>query len=393
MRIALGVCGGIAAYKACEVVRGLTDAGASVQVLMTRNAERFITPLTLQTLSGRRVWTDAWDTESDETIRHIELTRGLDALVVAPATANVLAKFASGLADDLLSTFYLAVTAPVVCAPAMNTRMWLHPATRNAVATLRARGVQIVDPESGWLAERESGVGRLASPQAIVAAAVRAARRARSLDGRKIVVVAGPTREAIDPVRYLSNGSSGKMGYAIAEAAVRRGAEVALVSGPVALEAPFGARRTLVTTARELRAAVMAERDGAHAIFMVAAVSDYTPVASPHKIKKTGGPLTLLLEEGPDILAELGASKGREVLVGFAAETDALLENASKKLAAKKADFIVANDVSAPGLGVGSDRNAVTILGRNGSVLSVPEGTKAEIADAILDATLAVEAK
>ncbi len=391
MRIALGVSGGIAAYKACDIVRRLTDAGASVQVLMTRNAERFITPLTLQTLSGRKVWIDPWDLDDDETIKHIELTRGLDAFVVAPATANVLGKLAHGLADDILSTFYLAVTAPVVLAPAMNTRMWFHPATQAALRTLRSRGVVIVDPESGWLAERETGIGRLASPETIVAAALSSAHRGRSLEGKKIVIAAGPTREAIDPVRYFSNGSSGKMGYAIAAAAARRGATVAIVSGPVDLPAPFGTRVARVTTAREMRDAVMAEREGAHAIFMVAAVADYAPAASPQKIKRTGGPLNVVLEEGPDILAELGRTRGGEILVGFAAETDDVSANAAKKLAAKNADFIVANDISTPGLGIGSDRNAVTILGRNGSSLAVPEASKTEIADAILDRVLGAE--
>jgi len=391
VRISLGVSGGIAAYKACDIVRRLTDSGASVQVLMTRNAERFITPLTLQALSGSKVWTDPWDIASGDTIRHIELARDLDAFVVAPATANVLAKFAQGLADDLLSTFYLAVTAPVLVAPAMNTRMWLHPATQEAIRMLRSRGVAVVDPESGWLAERETGVGRLAAPEAIVAAVLRAARRGRSLEGKKIVVAAGPTREPIDPVRYLSNGSSGKMGYAIAAAAARRGADVAIVSGPVELPAPFGTRVLRVTTAREMRDAVLAERAGAHAVFMVAAVSDYVPAACSHKIKKTGGPLTLVLDEGPDILAELGRTRGGEILVGFAAETDDLLAGAAKKLADKRADFIVANDVSVPGLGIGSDRNAVTILGSDGSAVTVPEGSKAEIADAILDRILGGE--
>jgi len=385
VRIALGVSGGIAAYKACEIVRRLTDSGASVQVLMTRNAERFITPLTLQALSGSRVATDTWELALDETIKHIDMARDLDAFVVAPATANILAKFAGGIADELLSTFYLAVTAPVLVAPAMNTRMWLHPATQEAIRSLRSRGVAVVGPESGWLAERETGVGRLAAPETIVSEVLRAARRGISLKGKKIVVAAGPTREAIDPVRYLTNGSSGKMGYAIAAAAARRGAAVAIVSGPVDLPAPFGTRIVQVETARQMRDAVMAERAGAHAIFMVAAVSDYAPVASPHKIKKTGGPLTLVLEEGPDILAELGRTKGPEILVGFAAETDDLIANAAKKLAAKHADFIVANDISLPGLGIGSDRNAVTILGHDGSSVTVPEGSKIEIAEAILD--------
>ena len=388
MRIALGVSGGIAAYKACEVVRGLTSAGAEVQVLMTQNAARFITPLTLQTLSGRKVWADPWDLEDDEVIRHIDLARALDAYVVAPATANVLAKLSHGIADDLVSTLYLAVTAPVVLAPAMNTRMWEHEATREAVSRLEARGHVIVPPESGWLAERETGVGRLADPARIVRAALDAAARSTALSGKKILVTAGPTREAIDPVRYLSNGSSGKMGYAIASAAARRGASVVLVTGPVDLPAPASVRVVPVTTARDMRDAVMREREGCHAIFMVAAVSDYAPRPAARKLKKTGGPLTLILEEGPDILAELGATKGSEILVGFAAETDDLLRNAKAKLERKGVDFIVANDVSTPGLGIGSDRNAVTILGADGVVQAVPEGSKREIAEAILDRTL-----
>jgi phosphopantothenoylcysteine decarboxylase/phosphopantothenate--cysteine ligase len=228
-------------------------------------------------------------------------------------------------------------------------------------------------------------------PETIVAEALRAARRGRSLMGKKIVIAAGPTREAIDPVRYLTNGSSGKMGYALASAAARRGAEVVIVSGPVDLTAPFGARVTAVTTSREMRDAVLAERPGAAAIFMVAAVSDYAPAASVHKLKKTGGPLTLVLEEGPDILAELGRTKGREVLVGFAAETEDLAANAARKLAEKNADYIVANDILTPGLGIGSDRNAVTILGRDGSAIEVPARSKAEIADAILDRIFGAE--
>lgn len=393
MRVALGVSGGIAAYKAAEIVRGLTAAGADVHVLMTANAQRFITPLTLQALSHRKVLHDPWDLADDETIRHVELARGLAAFAVAPATANAIAKMAHGVADDLLSTFYLAVTAPVVVAPAMNTRMWLHPATRAAMAALAARGTIVVGPDEGPLAERESGVGRLAEPAAIVEAVLRAARRSSALAGRKIVVTAGPTREAIDPVRYLSNASSGRMGYALADAAARRGAEVVLVSGPVDLAPPWGVRVVRVVTAREMREAVLAERAGADAVFMVAAVSDYAPVAAAAKIKKTGGPRTLVLEEGPDILAELGATKGREVLVGFAAETDDLLDNAAKKLTAKNADFIVANDVSRPGVGIGSERNAVTILDRAGGAHAIPEAAKAVIAEAILDRTLGEAAR
>ncbi len=385
MLIALGVSGGIAAYKACEIVRGLDRAGAEVQVVMTANAARFITPLTLETLSRRKVLLDPFDLAAAETVRHIELAREIDALVVAPATANVLAKFATGIADDFLSTFYLAVTAPVVVAPAMNTRMWLHPATRANLGVLRARGVRVVDPASGWLAEGESGWGRLAEPEVIAAAALEAARRSRQLAGRKIVVTAGPTREAIDPVRFLSNRSSGKMGYALAAAAARRGARVVLVSGPVDLTPPFGVEVVQVTTSEQMRGAVLESRAEADAVMMAAAVSDFVAEPAPSKIKKDGASLVLELRRGPDILAELGRDKGHLLLVGFAAETEDLLANARAKLAAKNLDFIVANDVSVPGRGIGSDRNAVTILDRDGGLVEVAEASKTEIAEAVLD--------
>ncbi len=388
MLIALGVSGGIAAYKSPEIVRGLTRAGAEVQVLLTANATRFVTPLTLQTLSRRKVLLDPFDPSTEETIQHIDLTRRIAALVVAPATASTLARLARGAADDLLSTFYLAVTKPVVVAPAMNTRMWLHPATQANLAALRAHGVAVVDPESGWLAEGETGWGRLAAPEAIVAAVLDAARRSEQLAGKTVVVTAGPTREPLDPVRFLSNRSSGKMGYALASALGRRGARVVLVSGPVDLPPPYGAEVVRVETSAEMRNAVLAARAGAAAIFMVAAVSDYVPAASPSKLKKTGGPRTLALDEGPDILAELGRMKGGEILVGFAAETEDLAENARRKLQGKNADFIVANDVSRPGSGIGADRNAVTIFDRAGGATAIAEGPKAEVAEAILDRVL-----
>ncbi len=384
MRIALGVSGGIAAYKACEVVRGLYKAGAEVQVLMTRNAERFITPLTLQTLSGQRVLTDDWD-DPGTIVQHIELSRDIDAMVVAPATANVLAKFARGIADDFLSTFYLAVTAPVVLAPAMNTRMLGHPATRENLAALERRGVQVVPPDSGWLAERESGPGRLAEPEVIVEAALRAARRSSVLEGRTIMVTAGPTREAIDPVRFVSNRSSGKMGYALAAAARRRGARVILVSGPVELPPPFGVDVVRVETAVEMQQAVARHRPEVDTVFMAAAVGDYAPVAAPSKIKKTGGALELKLEEGPDILAGLGASKGDLLLVGFAAETDDVLAHGQSKLERKNLDFIVVNDVSRADIGFESDDNAVTILGRGREPRAVSKAGKSQVAEAILD--------
>jgi phosphopantothenoylcysteine decarboxylase/phosphopantothenate--cysteine ligase len=383
--IALGISGGIAAYKACEVVRGLDREGAGVQVILTRNATQFITPLTLQTLSRRRVLVEAFDLEAEETIQHIELTRRIAALVVAPATANTLAKFAHGVADNLLSTFYVSVTAPVVVAPAMNTRMWLNPATQENLATLRARGVRVVEPEHGWLAEGESGWGRLAAPEKIVEAALFAARRSRQLGGKKIVVTAGPTREAIDPVRFMSNRSSGKMGYAIAGACARRGAEVVLVSGPVNLTPPHGVERIPVTTSAQMREAVLKARRDAEAVFMVAAVSDYLPRAAERKIKRSGSAVTLTLDEGPDILAELGRERQEKLLVGFAAETEELLENARGKLERKNLDYIVANDVSAPESGIDADHNAVTILGRGGESWQIPRMSKAEVAERILD--------
>lgn len=388
MLIALGVSGGIAAYKACEIVRGLDRAGAGVQVILTRNATQFVTPLTLRTLSRRRVLLEAFDPQVEETIQHIDLTRRVDALVVAPATANVLAKFAQGIADDLLSTFFISVTAPVVVAPAMNTRMWLHPSTQDNLALLRARGVSVVEPEHGWLAEQESGQGRLADPRRIVDAALAAARRSRRLEGKRVVVTAGPTRERIDPVRFVSNRSSGKMGFAVAAACARRGAEVVLIAGPVRLATPYGVRRIDVTTSEEMRRAVLAERDGAEAVFMVAAVSDYVPRAAEQKLKRDGASLTLTLDEGPDILAELGTDRRERLLVGFAAETESLLANARGKLERKNLDYIVANDVAGAGTGIDADENAVTLIERGGDATEIPRASKAEIAEAIVDRVL-----
>jgi len=383
--VALGISGGIAAYKACEIVRGLDRAGVEVQVLLTDNGARFITPLTLQTLSRRPVLRGTFDPSDGPTIRHIELTREISALVVAPATANILGKFAHGIADDLLSTFHAAVTAPVLLAPSMNTRMLLHPATQKNLRILRARGVEIIDPDEGWLAEGELGPGRMAEPERIVEAVTRAARRSTELQGKSIVVSAGPTREAIDPVRYLSNRSSGKMGYALAGACARRGAKVTLVSGPVDLPQPFGVERVLVSTSAEMREAILRAREGAEAVFMAAAVADYVPQAAGSKIKRTGGPLTLTLEEGPDILSELGAKRKERLLIGFAAETEALLESARAKLQRKNLDFIVANDVSRPEIGLDADENEVTLIARDGETREIPRASKVEIAEAILD--------
>jgi len=386
--IALGVTGGIAAYKAPELVRGFDQAGAEVQVILTSHAQQFVAPLTLQTLSRRKVLIDQYDLDAEQTIQHIELTRGIHALLVAPATANILAKLARGVADDLLSTFYTAVTAPVVVAPAMNTRMWMHPATQANLAALKARGVTVIDPESGWLAEGETGQGRMAEPGRIVEVTLAAAARSTQLEGNTIVVTAGPTREAIDPVRFVSNRSSGKMGYALAAAAARRGARVILISGPVDLPVPFGVERIAVETSAQMRDAVLESRSGAEAVFMAAAVSDYVPRFSSAKIKKTGGELTLSLEEGPDILSELGRDRRERLLIGFAAETEELLANARSKLERKRVDFIVANDVSRPDIGMDSDDNAVTILAGTGESWEVPKASKAEIAEQILDRVL-----
>jgi phosphopantothenoylcysteine decarboxylase/phosphopantothenate--cysteine ligase len=383
--VALGVTGGIAAYKACEIVRGLDRAGVDVQVLLTRNATEFITPLTLQTLSRRKVLVEQYDLDDVQTIRHIDLTRRIAAFVVAPATANLLAKFSRGIADDLVSTFHVSVTAPVLVAPSMNTRMLLHPATQENLDRLRARGVQVIAPEAGWLAEGEIGVGRMAEPERIVQATLEAAHRSRQLEGKSIVVTAGPTRERIDPVRFVSNHSSGKMGYALASAAARRGARVTLISGPVNLAPPFGVECVPVETSAQMREAVLHARKGAAAVFMAAAVSDYVPQAAPSKIKRSGSSLALTLDEGPDILAGLGKDRQEKLLVGFAAETDDLLANARAKLERKNVDFIVANDVSRPDVGLDADRNQVTILGRGGEQWEVPTASKAEVAEAILD--------
>ena len=385
MRVALGVSGGIAAYKACEIVRGLTRAGCDVQVLMTRNATEFITPLTLQTLSGNRVLVEAFDLQAEETIQHIDLTRRIDALVVAPATANVIAKFARGVADDLLSTFFISVTAPVVLAPAMNTRMWKHPATRDNLERLVSRGVHVVDPGDGWLAEQEIGEGRLAEPQTIVEETLLAARRSTQMNGRKIVISAGPTREPIDPVRYLSNRSSGKMGFALADAAARRGATVVLIAGPVDRPTPFGVERIDVTTAAEMHVAVMGAREGADTVIMTAAVADYIPRAAEHKIKKAGEKLELTLDRGVDILAELGADRRERLLVGFAAETENVIDNARDKLERKNLDYIVANDVSGENTGMDVDDNAVTVLGRDGLAHDIPRAAKTVVAERLLD--------
>ena len=390
MKIALGVTGGIAAYKAAEIVRLFQDRGIRVQVVMTRAAQEFVRPLTFAALSGEKVITSMFapgeehEPNIDSAIEHIAVAQSIDALVVAPATADVLAHFAQGLATDFLTTLYLATTAPVVVAPAMNVNMWNHPATKSNLEILRKRGVKIVDPGAGYLACGMTGPGRLADNDAIVAAVLEVLGSAQDLSGETVLLTAGPTREKIDPVRYLTNRSSGRMGYALAEAALRRGARVFLVSGPTSLTPPGAAQFTRVESTEEMRDAVLNLLPQASVIIKTAAVSDYRPKSAAGQKIKRKGPMTLDLEATPDILKDISLKKGTQILVGFAAETENVLENARQKLVSKNLDAIVVNDVSREGVGFDSDRNAVTIITRD-EVVEVPETTKWEVAQRVLD--------
>lgn len=384
-RILLAMTGGIACYKACEFVRLCVRDGAAVQVLMTPGARSFVTPLTLQTLSGRPVATETFDPGQESTIGHIRLADTPEVVVVAPATANAIAKAAHGIADDLLGTVLLATRAPTLWAPAMNVNMWDHPATQANVAHLVARGARVVGPATGALACGWEGAGRLAEAPDVLEA-LRGVLTPKDLAGEHVLVSAGPTREAVDPVRYVSNHSSGKMGYAVARVAQRRGAAVTLVSGPTGLEPPAGVHTVRVESAAEMQAALAAAFPRATVLVMAAAVADYR-VRRPatQKLKKTGRSLTLELERTPDLLAGLAAHKGRRIVVGFAAETRALVEEGRRKLAEKRVDLIVANDVTAPGGGFGSDTNVVHLLGADGTDDALPVLPKDEVAARILD--------
>jgi len=390
MKIALGITGGIAAYKAAEIVRLLEDRGIGVQVIMTRAAQEFVRPLTFAALSGEKVITGMFSASEEHepnvesAIEHIAVAQSIDALVVAPATADVLAHFAQGIASDFLTTLYLATTAPVVVAPAMNVNMWNHPATQANLESLRQRGVRIVAPDSGYLACGMTGPGRLAENDSIVAAVLEALGASQDLAGETVLITAGPTREKIDPVRYLTNRSSGRMGYALAEAALRRGARVLLVSGPTALTPPGAAEVRRVESAEQMRDAVLHLLPQASIIIKTAAVSDYRAKSSaPQKLKRKGA-MTLELEATADILKEITLRKTSQIVIGFAAETENVLENARQKLAAKHLDAIVVNDVSREGVGFDSERNAVTIITHH-EVLEVPETTKWEVAQRVLD--------
>lgn len=378
--------GSIAAYKAVELLRELIRRGAEVRCAMTAGAGRFVAPLTFQTLSGKPVLTDLYAQEEGGQIAHIAAAEGADLLVVAPATANTLARFAHGLADDFLTNLYLAARCPVLVAPAMDAEMWRHAATQANVATLRQRGVHFVGPASGELASGLAGPGRLAEPAEIAAAVDGILGRARDLAGRHLLMTAGPTYEPLDPVRFVGNRSSGRMGFALAEAAAARGARVTLVTGPTHLAPPAGVECVRVETTQEMYEAVLARAAEADAVIKAAAPADYRPATvAPTKIKKGREVLSMELTPTPDILGELGRRKGAAVLVGFAAETEETVANAREKLRKKNLDLVVANEVGAPGVGFGTDTNRVTLIGADGDVESLPLLSKREVAHRVLD--------
>ena len=392
MRVIVGVSGGIAAYKAAELVRALQKQAVEIHVVMTDAAQKFVQPLTFAALTGHRVLTSLWnapnageEAQEQNGIDHIAEAQWADALVVAPATANTLAKFACGIADDLLSTLYLATTSPVLVAPAMNVNMWNHPATQENLEILRLRGVRIVEPGTGELACGMVGEGRMAEPETIADAVLGALGRRRDLAGEVVLVTAGGTREALDPVRFIGNRSSGKMGYALAEAARSRGAKVILVSGPSSVRTPAQCELVKVTTADEMRDAVLTRMQEATLVIKAAAVADYRPVnVSAQKLKRTG-PMTIELAPTEDILAEVvRRRRPGQLIVGFAAETENRMENGRAKLLKKGADAIVVNDVSGEGVGIDADTNAATFL-TTATAVELPEMTKRELADRILD--------
>ena len=383
--IVLGVTGGIAAYKAVELLRLLTKAGAAVHVIMTKSAQEFVTPLTFQTLSMNPVTTDLFNLISEQEIGHISLADRADLFIIAPATANVIGKVAGGIADDMLTTTIMATKAPVLFAPAMNVNMYCNPLYRENEEKLRHHGYLFVEPVKGMLACGWEGEGKLQDPQVIFQAAV-AALSPKDLAGERLLVTAGPTREELDPIRFISNHSSGKMGYAIAAAAARRGAAVTLVSGPTSLPVPWGVATVPVNSARQMRDEVLKRAEESSIVVMSAAVADYRPKdRAEGKIKKGEDGQLLELVKNPDILQELGTRKGSRVLVGFAAETDDLLANAGDKLQRKNLDLLVANDVGMEGAGFNVDTNIVKLLFRGGRVEDVPLMGKPDLANLILD--------
>lgn len=389
----IGVGGGIACYKIVELVRLLVKDAFVVQVIMTRGAMEFVTPLTFQTLSGRPVATETFNLTQESEIGHINLADSADVLVIAPATANLIGKIAAGIADDLLTTVLMATQAPTLIAPSMNIHMYENPIVQENLRKLRRVGYHLMEPAEGYLACGYEGKGRLPEPEKILEE-IRRLLKKKDLVGERLLITAGPNREPLDPVRYISNRSSGKMGYALARAGLRRGAEVTLISGPTELEPPSGARLVRVTTAEEMRHAVLKEFDRCTSVIMAAAVTDYRPVdRANNKIKRGKGPIELRLEPNPDILKELGARKTGKKLVGFAAETEELVPNAQKKLTDKNLDMVVANNVTESGSGFDVDTNLATILDRSGARRALPLMSKDELADEIFDHLLALKSQ
>ena len=389
MRVALGVTGGVAAYKAAELVRLLQEKGLDVQVVMTRSAREFVTPLTFAALSGRKVITELFGGEPnlESAIEHIAVAQSIDALVIAPATADVIARIAHGIADDFLTTLVLASTVPLIIAPAMNVNMWENTTTQQNLQTLRARGAQVIDPDEGYLACGMTGSGRLASVESITRVVLETLGIREDLQGETVLVTAGGTEEPLDAVRYIGNRSSGKMGYALAEASRRRGARVLLVTGPTSLEAPCGVVVERVRTAEEMAEKVQNHLSETSVVLMAAAVADFRPTeVRPGKIKKQQGPLTLRLEPTRDILSEIaGRRRPDQIVVGFAAETDHVVENAAAKLQTKRLDLIVANDVTQEGAGFETDTNIVTILFADGRRKPLERMSKLDVAHRLLD--------
>ncbi len=384
--IVIGVAGGIAAYKAVEVVSRLKKAGYTVHVIMTKAATEFVTPLTFREISGNPVVTDMWEEPKTWNVQHIALASRADIFLIAPATANIIGKIASGIADDILTTTVMATTAPVVLAPAMNTNMYLNPITQQNLTKLAGLGYHIVEPATGMLACGVEGPGRLPEPAVIVEKVIALLDSNRDLSGKRVLVTAAGTREPIDPVRYIGNRSSGKMGYALAEVAAARGAEVVLISGPSSLANPAGVTVKRVETAAQMRDAVLAEFDSVDIVIKAAAVADYRPeLAAEQKIKKTGDTLTLPLVKNPDILRELGERKQHQLLIGFAAETQELLNHAQEKLINKNLDMIVANDVTLPGAGFNIDTNIVKLINKDGHVEELPQLSKHQLAVILID--------
>lgn len=380
-RILLGVTGSIAAYKAVELTRRLIDLSAEVTVLMTRNAQSFITPLTFEAVSGRRVFTDL----NQEPLSHITLFEKADLFLIAPATANIIGKMASGIADDLMSTLLIASPIPVLIVPAMNSLMYENPILQRNRGILEERGIEIMEPEIGKLACGYEGIGRFPEIKSITERVLEMLRRKEDLKGENVLITAGPTREPLDPVRFLSNRSSGKMGYSLAKVAQKRGAEVTLISGPTSLRPPYGVHYIQIERTEEMMREVLSSFGGATIGIMAAAVADWSPDVSYHKIKKSSGGLTLNLKENPDILKEIGKRKGGRIIVGFAAETDNAIENGRKKLIEKNLDMVVVNDLKDEGAGFEVDTNKVTLIDRKGKVSEFPLMSKIEVSERIID--------